>query len=98
MDRLTDTQILESLANVPEWKRDGKFILRRYQFKTFRDAIAFVNQVAEIAENKNHHPLISVDYKMVTLKLTSWHAGGLTPLDFEEANLFDTKYSAAQDK
>ena len=55
--------------------------------------IDFVNEVASIAEADNHHPMIAIDYKMVTLRLTSWHAGGLTDLDFESAAGFDQAFT-----
>lgn len=89
MDQLDEAAVVEELSKLSEWKRDGKFIHRRYRFATFLAAIEFVNQVARIAEERNHHPFISIDYKMVTLRLTSWHAGGLTHLDFGEARQFD---------
>jgi 4a-hydroxytetrahydrobiopterin dehydratase len=58
-------------------------------------AIGFVNAVAREAERLNHHPFISIDYKVVTLRMTSWHAGGLTELDFTAAAAFDAAYTAA---
>ena len=90
--KLTDEQIAERLQEVPEWTLEQKLIRRRYKFKSFKDSMAFANQVAEIAEQENHHPFISIDYKVVTLQLTSWHAGGLTEADFEEAKEFDKVY------
>ena len=52
-----------------------------------------MNRVAEYAEDIQHHPFISIDYKMVTIKLTSWEAGGLTELDLECAQRYDELYS-----
>lgn len=92
MNPLTDVEIVEQLKALPEWKGE-KFIQRRYRFTTFLGAIAFVNRLAEIAEEKNHHPFISIDFKLVTIRLTTWHAGGLSMLDFEEAAIFDDVYS-----
>lgn len=92
MDHLSDGDIEINLKELSDWKRDEKFIMRRYHFPSFIDAMAFVNHVAGIAEQTNHHPFISIDYKVVTLKLTSWHAGGLTQLDFDEAKQFDRLY------
>lgn len=90
--KLTDAEIEQALPRVPEWTLDGKFITRRYKFQGFPAAVQFVNQVADIAERKNHHPFISIDYKMVTLRLTSWHHGGLTAADFDEAAECDGAY------
>ncbi|MCZ8522933.1 MULTISPECIES: 4a-hydroxytetrahydrobiopterin dehydratase [Paenibacillus] len=72
--------------------QEHRWIVRKYRFGAFKDSIAFVNGVAEAAEALDHHPLIAVDYKLVTLRLTSWHAGGLTLLDFTAAARFDEAY------
>jgi 4a-hydroxytetrahydrobiopterin dehydratase len=90
--RLSNEEIQQRLGDVPDWSLDDKFISRRFKFRSFVDAMAFANKVAEIAEARNHHPFISIDYKVVTLRLTSWHAGGLTDADFDEAKAFDLAY------
>lgn len=75
------------------WKREGeKWIVSQYRFREFMDAVAFVNRIAEESERLNHHPFIAIDYKLVTVRMTSWHAGGLTPLDFAAADAFDEAY------
>jgi 4a-hydroxytetrahydrobiopterin dehydratase len=81
------------LAEVSDWKTDDhKWIVRKYRFTAFLQGIHFVNEVARLAEANNHHPMIAIDYKMVTLRLTSWHAGGLTELDFSTAAQFEEAY------
>ncbi|MCL6454300.1 MAG: 4a-hydroxytetrahydrobiopterin dehydratase [Alicyclobacillus sp.] len=91
-ERLTEEQVAEALTRLPNWKLEGKQIYRRYAFPSFPAAIAFVNQVAQLAESWNHHPFIQIDFKYVVLRLTSWHAGGLTMKDFDEAQAFDAVY------
>ncbi|CAM3949055.1 4a-hydroxytetrahydrobiopterin dehydratase [Alicyclobacillus pomorum] len=92
--KLTESEIAQELAKVADWTLDQKSIVRRYRFESFRNAMAFANAVADIAEVKNHHPFIAIDYKFVTLRLTTWHQGGLTKADFEEATLFDEIYAS----
>lgn len=93
MKRLNEEQIVKELTQLSEWKRlDEKWITRRYRFKEFLDGIRFVNEIATYAEQKNHHPFISIDYKVVTLKISSWQMKGLTDLDFEMAKHFDDLY------
>ncbi|MGF7034479.1 4a-hydroxytetrahydrobiopterin dehydratase [Paenibacillus mucilaginosus] len=90
---LTESGIEAGLAQAGGWTRqEERWIVRKYRFPAFRDAVAFVNRVAEAAEELDHHPLIAIDYKLVTLRLTSWHAGGLTALDFTSAARFDEAY------
>lgn len=79
--------------DVPNWELvDGTWIMREYSFKNFKAAIAFVNKVADLAEEKNHHPNIDIDYNKVTLRLTTHSANQLTPLDFELAIEIENVY------
>jgi 4a-hydroxytetrahydrobiopterin dehydratase len=94
VEKLTEQEIASGLKSLPEWSLDNKTISRRYRFATFKDAIHFTNAVADEAERRNHHPFIAVDYKVVTLRLTSWHAGGLTQVDLDEAKAFDELYES----
>ncbi|MCR8636205.1 4a-hydroxytetrahydrobiopterin dehydratase [Paenibacillus radicis (ex Xue et al. 2023)] len=92
MEKLTEEEINARLEQLTGWNReaDGKWIIKVYRFTEYLSGIAFVDKVASIAELElNHHPLIAIDYKRVTLRLTSWHAGGLSALDFEAAERFD---------
>jgi len=92
--KLTEEQIAAKMEQAPDWKReDAKWISKRYRFKAFLTGIAFVNAVADIAERMNHHPLISIDYKTVTLRITSWNAGGLTDADFDSVAAYERAYA-----
>jgi 4a-hydroxytetrahydrobiopterin dehydratase len=62
---------------------------RTFELPSFRDAIAFVGRVADLAEEANHHPDITISYKKVTLRWTTHSAGGLTDLDYELASRTD---------
>jgi 4a-hydroxytetrahydrobiopterin dehydratase len=71
---------------LPEGYIDSQGALERtFELPSFRDAIAFVSRVAELAEEANHHPDIAISYKKVTLRWTTHSAGGLTDLDYELA-------------
>lgn len=95
--KLTEEQIEERLAASGGWKReDGKWIVKKYRFRTFLGGIDFVNLIAQASEQLNHHPFISIDYKMVTLRMTTWRDGGLTELDFTAAAAFDRAYALEQ--
>jgi 4a-hydroxytetrahydrobiopterin dehydratase len=73
----------EKLARqVPEWKLDDKEIHREVRFKDFREAIDFVLKVADIAEERGHHPDITISYNVVKLSLMTHKVGGLTRNDF----------------
>ncbi len=68
-----------------------KAIRRTYQLSSFRAAVAFVDYVAELAEDAEHHPDIDVRYRKVTLTLSTHSAGGVTDKDFELARRIDQR-------
>jgi 4a-hydroxytetrahydrobiopterin dehydratase len=68
-----------------DWIDSQDALERTIEFPSFRDAIAFVNRVADLAEEANHHPDIAVSYKKVTLRWTTHSAGGITERDQELA-------------
>lgn len=92
--KLNEESLSLALETLPMWKREEQWIVRRFRFPSFMDAIAFVNHIATQAEAFVHHPLISIDYKHVTLRLTTWHASGLTELDIQSARAADAHYEA----
>lgn len=55
---------------------------KEYKFKNFRDALAFVNRVGEIAETEGHHPDISLSWGKVKLTIWTHKIDGLTESDF----------------
>jgi 4a-hydroxytetrahydrobiopterin dehydratase len=86
---LSDSEIEDRLSD-SDWRREGDEIVRDWKFGDFAEAIAFVNRVAEAAEEANHHPDILVHgWNKVRLSLTNHSAGGLTEPDFQMAGKFD---------
>jgi len=82
---LTASEIEESLKTLPPWKLEGQAIAATFAFRSFSEAIAFVNRVATLAEEANHHPDIDIRWNKVHLTLSTHSAGGLTALDFQLA-------------
>lgn len=64
------------------WKRKENKITRLFTFKDFIDAMQFVNSIAAIAEENNHHPDIAIFYNKVTLTLWTHAINGLSLNDF----------------
>jgi 4a-hydroxytetrahydrobiopterin dehydratase len=90
MSVLTPEMVQESLHSLPEWKLEGKEIVRSYEFADFAAAMVFVNQVAEKAEKAGHHPDIDIRYNKVRLALVSHDKGGLTKRDMAMAGSIDS--------
>jgi 4a-hydroxytetrahydrobiopterin dehydratase len=78
---LNATEIEEALKTHPEWHLDGGKLIRKWTFKDFVEAMAFVNRMAAVAEAAGHHPDIDIRYNQVTLALVSHDAGGITKRD-----------------
>ena len=89
-DLLTAQDIKTWLKKLPEWELEKKHIERLFEFDDFSQAIEFVNGVAEIAEEEDHHPEIDIRYSKVRVGLSTHSEGGITDLDFEMAEKIDT--------
>jgi 4a-hydroxytetrahydrobiopterin dehydratase len=89
MAKLGDSEIQDKLRTMPGWACANQQIRRRYQFKSFPAAIAFVNKTAEAAERANHHPDIDIRYSTVEISLSTHNEGGITDKDFRLATEID---------
>jgi len=71
------------MTNVPLWSvnRDH-YISRRFKFKNFSDALAFVNRVGALAETEGHHPDITFGWGFVSITLSTHAVDGLSENDF----------------
>ena len=70
---------------LPGWTQEGQSLIRTDVFADFAAAMRWVNQVAILAERRNHHPDIDIRWNRVTLKLTTHETGGLTDRDWDWA-------------
>ena len=93
--RLEEQQVNDELARLEGWKlEDAKWITKRYRFREYLQGIEFVGEIARAAEAQNHHPMIAIDYKLITVRLTTWSAAGLTLLDCAAASEYDRIYDS----
>jgi 4a-hydroxytetrahydrobiopterin dehydratase len=89
MALLTDEELRLALSELPGWTRLGNAIHKRYTFRGFRAAIAFVNRLAEQAIAANHHPDIEIHYDRVVVSLSTHDEGGVTGRDVELATAIE---------
>jgi 4a-hydroxytetrahydrobiopterin dehydratase len=71
---------------------DGTKLRRQFRFEKFIDAIDFVNKIATVAEEEQHHPDIYVFYNKVQIELFTHAIGGLHENDFIMAAKLDELY------
>jgi 4a-hydroxytetrahydrobiopterin dehydratase len=90
---LSEAEIVQRLKATESWQKAGAEIQRVFQFSSFMDSIAFVNQMAAHAESVDHHPDILVQYNKVTLKLSTHDAHGITQKDFDFAKVANEHFN-----
>lgn len=81
MAKLSESEIQQALDGLDGWENRDGALQRQFTFPTFQDAIAFVNRVATLAEQADHHPDIIINYNRVGIALSSHDAGGVTDRD-----------------
>lgn len=92
MPPLSEAEENALLPKVESWLilRDGNHKLRKqFAFKDFKEAIQFVNKIAEVAEAEGHHPDIYIFYNKVQIDLFTHAVGGLSENDFIMAAKID---------
>ncbi len=77
------------MRQIPTWSFEEKELGKEFRFKDFREAMKFVNRVAEIANEQDHHPDIFISYNRVKIVLSTHKIGGLSLNDFIMAARID---------
>ncbi|MBT8201184.1 MAG: 4a-hydroxytetrahydrobiopterin dehydratase [Acidimicrobiia bacterium] len=75
-----------------EWSASDGRLTRIYTFSNFAEALAFVNSVGELAEEVDHHPMISFTWGRVEIEIWTHSIGGLQRGDFVFAARVDKIY------
>ncbi|MDP9341818.1 MAG: 4a-hydroxytetrahydrobiopterin dehydratase [Actinomycetota bacterium] len=86
MAGMTEDQIREALAELPGWRYERGEIFKQYKFPSFLDAIAFIDRLADAAEEANHHPDLENHYNRVRVALHTWSEDGVTEKDIALAH------------
>lgn len=97
---LSMTEAEAWLVQAPGWEllNNGARLKRRFQFKSFDAALAFVNRVGDLAEEEGHHPDITFGWGYANVLFYTHKIGGLHENDFIMAakvnDLYMDEYSA----
>jgi 4a-hydroxytetrahydrobiopterin dehydratase len=87
---LIKTEVEKRLGQLNGWTLVDNTIEKNYKFANFRQAIEFINKVADIAEAENHHPDVLLwSWNNVKLKITTYAIKGLSEQDFTLASKID---------
>jgi 4a-hydroxytetrahydrobiopterin dehydratase len=95
---VSDGEVKDYKSQIPDWKileQDGsRRIQRTYTFEDFEEALEFTNEVGELAEEEDHHPVITTEWGKVTVTFWTHVIGGLHRNDFIMAAKTDEAYGS----
>lgn len=87
---IAQSLLKEQMKRIPEWETNRKAVERTFEFDDFDQAVDFVNEVAEIAEEEEHHPELDIRFNKVRVSLSTHSEGGVTDLDLQMAEKIDS--------
>lgn len=83
---LEETEIDQFMSDLLGWDKrilDGELsVEKKYKFKDFRQAMAFANQIARLADEEDHHPALLIEWGKVTVNWWTHASKGFTRNDF----------------
>ena len=85
MSRLSENEIQEKLSSLNGWEYKENAIHKTFTFDAYMVSITFINRLAEIAEEANHHPDMIVGWCKIDIAFTSHDQGGVTAACLEMA-------------
>ena len=93
--RLSPDAVADALADLPSWSGDADGLRRTVELPSFRDAVAAIVAIADVAEEMDHHPDVDLRWRTLHLTLVSHSAGGVSDLDLELARRIDAALPAS---
>ncbi len=95
---LTPTEVVQRLVTAPGWRLSGDgaavAIEKAFTFVNFHETMAFVNAVAFVAHQQDHHPDLSVHYSRCVVRFNTHDVGGISETDFDCAAMVDALVAA----
>ncbi len=84
------SELEKELKETPGWRLSGNAIEKEFQFRDFSQAVEFINKVADVASEMNHHPDIQL-WKLthVKINITTYCTSRLSKLDLILASRID---------
>lgn len=93
-DLLNPDALHHALDRLDGWEGTTERIRKTYTFSDFAESMRFVNRVADVAEEMNHHPDVWIRWNKVTLEISSHAAGGVTQDCVELAHRADAEVTS----
>ena len=89
MKALTKIEINIKINEIDNWKIIDESLCKEFEFVNFVKAIEFINKVAQIAENQEHHPVLTNSYNYLKIELKTHDVNGISDKDFKLAKTID---------
>jgi 4a-hydroxytetrahydrobiopterin dehydratase len=89
MKKLTDIEIQNALISLEGWKMEKDGIVKSFVFENFKQAMASMVKIGEVAEEMNHHPEWFNVYNKLDVRLSTHDKGGITQLDIDLAKAIE---------
>lgn len=97
--QVAEKELPALLREIPAWQvieQDGmKQLMRCYRFNNFVSALAFTQQIGELAEEVGHHPALLTEWGQVTVRWWTHKINGLHRNDFIMASRTDDCFQQA---
>ncbi|MDP8975461.1 MAG: 4a-hydroxytetrahydrobiopterin dehydratase [Actinomycetota bacterium] len=93
MSTVPDHEVQDALASMPGWTVHEGALVKQFELPSFLAAVDFVNALASMAEEANHHPDLDIRYNQVRVALVTHSAGGITGKDLEMAKRVEAEHS-----
>ena len=90
--KFNSQEIAKALKTIQGWtlESDEAFMHKQWQFDSFKTAMEFITEVADIAEHQNHHPEFLSVYRKMRVRLSTHDASGLTQKEIDLAAAIDS--------
>jgi 4a-hydroxytetrahydrobiopterin dehydratase len=92
MEKLSESEVNRRLNQLAGWRVEDNCLKKEFKLANFKQAMQFINKIAEQAERLNHHPDWSNSYNKVSISLSTHSVNGLTEADFELAQFADRSF------
>ena len=89
MSLLSEETIEKKLLNLPDWEYYDNALHAEFEFDNFKDCFSAMSRIAFECEAQNHHPDWTNVYNMLTIKLSTHSAKGVTEKDFKLAEAIE---------
>ena len=86
---MSEEEIRQRLRELTGWTLEEGKIVKRFEFPSFMKAMDFINEIAKIAEDHNHHPVMTINWKKVKISLKTFDVNRITEDDFLLANAIE---------